>query len=269
MKLVVSTDSIGINCNPAHFHEVWGFVLQEKQFAGVEMLAWRGIHSKIEAFKKAHIPICGMHGKTGGMREATKAAQLPIYFLMQEVFAPIKEEVKEVQENKLQYLLVHVEYARELLEKKQTNIISEVPMFIENDTERSSHTKTLSTIKTLSEHKVRAQMVFDIVHCVRSFNGPFDESFRHALTILTHISPPAIHLPVGTYLSDSLPWDTMTDEQFTLLANTIKKVSPKFLIIENQQERKYSYLSPKSARKLQRTRNEHIIEKLKEIGILQ
>ncbi len=269
MQLVISTDSIGIACIPTHFLDVWGFVFHHKQFTGVEMLAWRGLHHKMEAFRSAGIPITGMHGKTGGMREAKRLTQLPMYFVMQEIFAPLSTEIKETQKNKLEYLLVHVEYAKELLENNNTAPIQAVPMLIENDTERSSHTKTLSTIKTLTEHGVNANMVFDVVHAIRSFNGPFAESFNHALLALTHISPTAIHLPVGTYTSDSLPWERLTSSQFAALSLAIKKVNPKYLIIENQQERRYSFFSPKGARHLQRARNERIIEKLQQIGILQ
>lgn len=269
MKLVISTDSIGIATNPAHFKEVWGFMLKHKQFAGVEMLAWRGLSAKVQAFRNANIPICGMHGKTGGMREATHISQLPIYFLMQEIFAPIRTEAAIAKENDLKYLLVHVEYARELLESKNEQIVAGIPIFVENDIERSSHTKTLATIKTLREKKINASMVFDVVHAVRSTRAPFDTAFDYALSLLTHVKPMAIHLPVGTYLSDSLPWETMTDTQFTALARAIKSVSPAYLIIENQQQRIYSYLSPKSERQKQRARNERIIEKMTKIGILQ
>jgi hypothetical protein len=269
MKLVISTDSIGIATNPAHFKDVWGFVMKHKQFAGVEMLAWRNLEAKVKAFEKAHIPICGMHGKTGGMREATQVSQYPIYFLMQEVFAPIRVETQVATKYNLHYLLVHVEYARELLETKNEQIVASIPLLVENDIERSSHTKTLAAIKTLREKKIHANMVFDIVHAIRSTREPFDKAFDYALSLLTHVSPMAIHLPVGTYLSDSLPWEQMTQTQFAALARAISQVSPTYLIIENQQQRIYSYLAPKGVREKQRARNERIIEKMVKIGILQ
>lgn|GEM_PF-5623524 len=264
-NFLVSTDLIGVFGSISDWLDTWGFVLDHPHFNGVEMIGWRGTAQRLEKYRSVGIPIIGIHGRTGGIAETRDIGDLVTLPAINQLFdtvACLAQSSRNVE-----YLLFHIGLVPHIL---SCNALQSTPLVvIENDTKRNSVTACVNALSSLRDHGIKAEVTYDIVHFLREGDGHINMSrWDEALKVFENVQPTGFHLPIGTHTSDSLPLTTMPLSALKELGSALSAHRPKYVILENQQIRRYSLVLTSSAKAQVRARNSHLIDILGDTGIL-
>ncbi len=270
---IVSTDCSGILGYPKLWHALWENVLAEPGCKGVEMIGWRWTPRLIEEAKRYGIHIVGIHGPTAGWDEDRELQKKIVLSTLNQCFMSFQTFLDQAP--KSEYLLLHrstiTTKLLSVLQKERPHLKT---LYIENVITKDDLGKTVETISYLKSEGFHAGIMFDVVHFLREpyFDAPQITRFDgliDALHRLSHVTfPVSIHFPIGTYTNDSLPLKKITNGMWKELSHAIKKVNPKYIVLENQQERAYSLALPGWARQQVRDRNKRIVSLLMDHEIL-
>lgn len=264
-NFLVSTDLIGVFGSIHDWIDTWGFVLDHPHFKGVEMIGWRGAARRLEKYRSVGIPVVGIHGRTGGIAETRDVGDLVTLPAINQLFDTVTSLAHTATQ--VEYLLFHIGLVPHIL---SCNALQSAPLLvIENDTKRNSVDACVNALTTLRDHGITAEVTYDIVHYLREGDGHVKMSrWDDALKVFETVKPTGFHLPIGTHTSDSLPLTSMPLSALKELGSAISGHRPKYVILENQQIRRYSLKLPKSVIASVRARNSHLIDILGDSGIL-
>lgn len=252
---------VGVFGGVSAWLDVWGFVLDYQNFIGVEMLGWRGTRNRIKQYEAQGIHVTGIHGQTGGANE-TKGL---INKSMMTAINGVMDSPQELATCPTDYLLFHV---RSKAKDKVTPSEGKV-ILVENDLEKDSLKHTRIAIRRLKKKGIKAGMMFDLVHYLRAQYGFVDlKHWDRLLSAVERNAPMGVHIPIGLHMSDSLPFEQISLGMWRELGAVLSKVRPSFRTIENQMQRQYSFILPRSERAGIQARNERIIDLLTNAGVL-
>lgn len=271
-KFIVSTDCCGVLGTPYMWNAAWKDVTRDPAFSGFELLAWKWLPQLI---KKAHacgIKTFGVHGKVNESIKShgafDKLTMSSIEFLMAS-----HSKVLTLKDN-FEYILFH----ENALTESDIDVLTKTPncplIMIENVISPGAYEQALKIISELNARNIQAGLMFDLAHYLREPNfdtpdmGQFDKLVSDIAKLKDASFPVSFHIPIGTYLNDSIPIDTMTEGQLSSLAHSINITNPSFVVLENQQRRAYSLYEPPWAFNELVTRNQKIFEILRNYKII-
>ncbi len=225
------------------------------------MLGWRGTRDRIKRYEARDIHVTGIHGQTGGAHETRGL----INKTMMSAINGVMDNPQELVTCSSEYVLFHVmATAKEKINPPEGKII-----LVENDLEKDSLKKTRIAIRKLKKKGMKAGMMFDLVHFLRSQYGFVDlHHWDRLLAVIEDQAPMGIHIPIGLHMSDSLPVGEISLRMWQELGAVLSKVRPHYRTIENQMERQYSFILPRSEYAPIQARNERIIDLLTNAGVL-
>ncbi|MBI5127035.1 hypothetical protein HZA76_01100 [Candidatus Roizmanbacteria bacterium] len=275
---LISTDSIGLLGRPEQFVYLYKNYFEDGTFNGAEAIAFRPVSklvNLISVLKKNRIKVISLHGRTGGEN------LLPfIYHVMMVGVNKTLLNAKETLANfSKKDILFHTPYSQNPLVEKMILRFPPKKLLFENH--RIGKAGIDDTIKQISYYRQKGINVFgliDIYHYVYALPTEFIKTNWTAIVnelekffkLKDKKNQPyfnAVHFPIGTRLSDSLPIEEMSDQMLELFA---EKITPYLdrLVIENQVKNLGLIYSTKSMLKKQKQRNRINIKRLVKTGIL-
>lgn len=280
-ETLISTGCLGALGDLATLRQVWPSELNQ-----VEMIAWRGRVGAIlkEAEDYGYDVIC-IHGPSGGpLPEKHTLRDRAILWVISQIITPTPQ-LTVICGDKHE-ILVHSPNLREK-RNLEAMLKSKAPfVWIENHPHGEDGTnEAIAKVQVLREENVPAGLVFDLCHFIGATeltSTDFFQRWEEAMELIANrISlltdhhkkaiPLGIHFPIGTYKSDSLPIDKMSDDMLRDFAAVIdsKEIITR-LVLECQQEGWLAMAKVMGRETVtkQRRRNEGIYDRLKKTGIV-
>ncbi len=257
MEYVISTDILGFFGNLKFLPQLYPNSIRK-----LELIGWRwGLNQKLLQAKQLGYKVVSIHGRLFSFR---KPILKPRLILLNSLLIPTPD-------------LIKFEKDYEILLHDPATIDVNNPSFsflwIENDSEGIEGVeKATDAINKLRTQNINSGLVLDLFH----FIGPVDRETKYEdkwYKMLEYIkglkiSPISIHLPVGTYLHDSLPLDIITDKMLSDLSEVINNLKVVRMVLENQQSELINQLgiNPGMVARI-RQRNEYVLERLKKTNL--
>lgn len=278
-KFGVSTDSSGVLGTPETWRGVYGFLMNEKNFLGFEMLGWRWAKSLLKLAADNDVKIVGIHGRMGLKDGFAKGFRQNLRIKSLEFTLNNTATLLNLHSG---YLLLHEteagNRAEEIANAKATSCNT---LFVENIPDVSSLEGTLKTAADLASSGVPSGVMFDLQHYAFELmrtpntNHTWDRvlnALDKTLETLESKKPKiraGIHLPIGEDAIDSLSFDQMSFDMWLDLTAILNKHPQTITIIENQQAGINQAIVLGKSIKRQRAINETKINRLFQTGILQ
>lgn len=272
---VVSTDSSGVLGTPKVWRQLWGFAQEDSRFLGFEMIAWGGRLSfwpdyLFSQAKKLGCQIKGIHGRLGGLDDVGSLSDRVMSRLVNALLTPTPALVTRFAQH-CDYIVLHAPELR--TEANQTVFKKEASkvnlLFVENHVRPGSVGATLEIARELAGEGLKTGVVFDLVHYMRTYRGTchlgqWQRAVKAFDWVLEEMgrerTPLMFHLSLGTDLSDSLPFEQMTEPMWQDLAQ--RRREGNFLLGIENKVAGYPFFLPPSARAKEVDRNRRIIDKL-------
>lgn len=249
---LVSTDSTGFFGRPMHWKKAWEFAWQDSAFGGYEAIAWGGQMTAwtdylLENAKELGCNVVGLHGRTGGIHETYGGFDRVILGTLNRFILPTPDLIKRAPS--VDYILIHgPELRNESYHRLLREKTSQVKLlYVENHLRPGADGQALSVAQDLRMAGVNAGVMFDLFHDFmhRRLNGDIASSWNKTLFKLRQVLeqkdfegqaiPVGIHVPVGTKVGDSLPFDAMTPSMWQNLGSLMQTRKDIRVVIENQQ----------------------------------
>ncbi len=258
----LSTGSLGPFANLSDLECAWGKeVLEMLNFAGPEVIAWRGWKKTLSEAQEMGLRVAGIHGRTGGEGLIRRCLDASL--------APTSDLLSQGKKDG-PYVLIHESEARK--EEVKEGVIKRAKglIMIENSTGSCSLESVVEMVEFLRSQNVEAKLMFDLFHYYRYLQSGLEEGWRKTLDKLEEMLSleaimGGIHLPLGTDLGDSFPLEQISRGMWMRLKN-IREDLELLLVVENQQEMPGA-LMPMIVRG-QRERNGGMIKILGDEGII-
>ena len=280
----VSTAPSGLMGTPRTWSDVWGFLKDDPNFAGFEMIGWdflwQRCHLLLAQARKSGCNVIGIHGRIGKQESPRLIDQFRVG-LINRIVVPTTKITRFA--NNADYLLVH---GRELHPQKNRNAVlslSNFPtttLFIENDMIPGALGETVDLCCQLRNNNVKAGVMFDLHH----FLGQLDEDVNYAekwKTTLNALSwlinsrdfegeefPIGIHVDLGEVEEDSLKQNHKTKDLWEDLAFILVTHPDVRIVIEDELPLKDQLFLSLKARKALRERCQAKIAFLQEYQVL-
>ncbi len=246
----LSTDSVGVLGSPSDLIKTSGFMMESKNFAGLEMIAWLWTLRLAKKYKEKGIEIIGLHGKTGGVLESYGLFDSIKLLGLNRILLNEKKLIKKGWENEVEYILLHhpkikLDKVRKLILEKKNQI--SLIMF-ENGHKPGAIATSTDQVITFKDLGVKAGLAIDFAHSLVTEDGGFlnDPNKIWELTMnrsrkavrdlkdMDTKTPIIFHMAIGE--EDCIPKEMMTKDKMEDIADILKSHPDILVIIENQQK---------------------------------
>lgn len=258
-EVILSTDIAGI-LGGVPLQELYEGVLgpsQSRNGIPVELIAWWQAATWILSHPDNKVNVRGFHSSSG----RSVNFQSFVYGISDLLLIP-PEVISGIGGEKTSdppYILVH-EAALDLpLSDRQIEMIQTMknPFIIENSARKGSWQRSKSLLRELAKLGISSGIMIDLAHLAKEINGGYDYcssefpeiwkavlfEVRREVASLAGLESEkfkpffGMHLPVGTFIEDSLLVDVLGDDQWRDFAAAIGSDYLKYIVFENQQRR--------------------------------
>lgn len=278
MKKIISTDSIGWLGRGEQFIELYGDYFKQGIFDGVEVIAVKPLSRLkkiIRVLEKHGIKTLSLHGRTGGENLLP-----PFYHLMMLAVNKMLINAKDTLVNfSGKSILFHTPFST--LSEVEELIKKYPPQKLILENHRIGKQGIKDTKEKVDYYRglgINTSGLIDIYHYIygqstdylkknwRKIVDEIESFFRMKDSKGRKIFD-AVHFPIGTRISDSLPIDEISDEMLKYFAQRINPHLDRF-VIENQVKNLGLIYSTKTMMKNTKERNKRNIDRLLKVGLL-
>lgn len=279
-KFGCSFDRAALLGNATDWVKSSGYLLNESNFSGIEMIGWAWNDTHLNSLNLLGIEVVGMHGKAGGKgRDLIDAVKL---FGINLIIVDVNGLLKVGQDHNLDYILLHQPVleekgVRDMIVKSQSDIRC---MMIENHLHNSALKAAVEEVTHLRDLGVNAGLTIDIAHYLNTeidghINNPkliWKDTIKktHEAARKLRESNPQIpimlHLAMGE--TDCIPYQYRTVNKFRMIADLIDTYPDIFVMFEGQQKFIESFKLTTRMAHQQKERNKKAFELSVESGIV-
>lgn len=278
MIKIISTDSIGWLGRGEQFVELYGEYFERRVFDGVEVIAVKPLNRLkkiISVLEKHRIKIFSLHGRTGGENLLP-----PLYHIMMLAVNKMLIGAKDTLVNfSEKTILFHTPFSTLSEVEKLIKKYPPKKLILENH--RVGKWGIEDTVKQVNYYRnlgIKTSGLIDIYHYIygqstghlkKNWQKIVDEieNFFRIKDLSGKRIFDAVHFPIGTRISDSLPIDEISDEMLKYFAVKIIPFLERF-VIENQVKNLGLVYSTKSMMEKTKERNKRNIDRLLKSGLL-